>query len=331
MIAALDSIGHRFSGEPVMKEVSSVPDEPLHRSKVAHVLLLAGAVRPNELTRQLGRHVLTLPLRTGYSLLRHWTEMIGADQNVAGNVQTRILTSTGGDTQSVSRRLAQRGNWQVTCDSKPLRGTGGAVRDAIDDLNDDDVVLVADAAQLLYRPLAELLNQMPAVQSDVTVFATPNGGSTFIRGRVGVLRELPAVGYVDLREQSLAMLAKRHRVEVVRWSTEPSLPIRKALDYIEAVALVSGNQAGGARDLGQSRGYAEDWEKRFVHIEIGASVASSAKLHDAVILEGGGVEPGAVVVRSVVGRGGIVAAGSTVRGSVVATPQDGRRSGTHDR
>jgi NDP-sugar pyrophosphorylase family protein len=50
----------------------------------------------------------------------------------------------------------------------------------------------------------------------------------------------------------------------------------------------------------------EEWKSTFAIVEPGASVAPSARIHDSIILSGATVDAGAVVVRSVIGPGGIV-------------------------
>jgi hypothetical protein len=56
----------------------------------------------------------------------------------------------------------------------------------------------------------------------------------------------------------------------------------------------------------------EDWMCTFKLTEDGAAVDSSARLHDSVVLSGGRVGSRSSVVRSLVGPGGVVAAGTEV-------------------
>jgi hypothetical protein len=84
-------------------------------------------------------------------------------------------------------------------------------------------------------------------------------------------------------------------VRVVQCRRPTGLPIRLLSDYVAALRALHQPVRGASTDP-----WAEDWKSTFAIVEPGATVSSSARIHDSVVLAGGIVEAGAVVVRSVV-------------------------------
>ena len=121
------------------------------------------------------------------------------------------------------------------------------------------------------------------------------------------------MGFVDLKEQALAQIARRHRVSVLKQHGAPALQMRTASEYVRALRWLHRDAAHGAAD----GAFVEDWAPRFSIRERGATVHATARLHDSVVLDGGTVHRGAVLVRSVVCAGGVVPARATVVDAVI--------------
>jgi len=69
----------------------------------------------------------------------------------------------------------------------------------------------------------------------------------------------------------------------------------------------------------------EDWWATFSVIEPGAQVASSARVHDSVVLNGAKVGENTVLVRSVIGPGARIGRNQAVVDQVVGTQNGERR------
>jgi len=160
------------------------------------------------------------------------------------------------------------------------------------------LVLVANAAQVLLDPLPTIAAELHARKSDVTVVSHEDGtpsGLMLVSCRA--LRLIPSRGFVDMKEQALPLIAAKYDVRVVHRRRPTGLPVRSLSDYIQALRFHHRQKSGrhSANDP-----LAEDWSPTFSLVENGAHVDASARLHDSVVLRGARVEPGAVIVRSVV-------------------------------
>jgi NDP-sugar pyrophosphorylase family protein len=132
--------------------------------------------------------------------------------------------------------------------------------------------------------------------------------------RCAVLRQIPASGYVDLKEQALPLLAAQFNIRHLPQPTPTALPIRTLEQYITAM------QCRYRRRLGRTgpvNPFDEDCRPTFAIVEEGASISAEARVHDAVILRGARVESKAIVVRSIVCPGAVVLAGQRVVGELV--------------
>src|SRR5205085_399511 len=120
---------------------------------------------------------------------------------------------------------------KVMRDPFEYRGTGGVLHDVARELEDDDYLVVATGAQLLLEPLKELVAGLTRRGGDVGILAHRDGmPSGLMLVRCGVLRQISDLGFVDLKEQALPAIAKKHRVTVETWETA-SYAIRTAGDY----------------------------------------------------------------------------------------------------
>ena len=178
------------------------------------------------------------------------------------------------------------------------------LRDLAAEYGDDDLILVANAAQVLLDPLAALAAALDGRGGDVGLVSHDDGTpSGVMLLTCKALRPIADAGYVDMKEQALPRIASRFDVRVLRHRRPTGLPIRTLEDYVQGLRFHHRHRAGKPV---VSDPLAEDWSPAFSLVEGGATVGAGARVHDSVVLAGGVVEPGAVVVRCVVCPGGVV-------------------------
>ncbi|MFA9478196.1 hypothetical protein ACERK3_07790 [Phycisphaerales bacterium AB-hyl4] len=285
-------------------------------SRVRGVVLLAGTMRVSELGEAIQRSMLDLPIRAGQSMLAGWCEQVatlGALINVE-RCELRVRINEGVHRPTVPKKL-NRVAVDVEVDTSAYRGSGGVLRDIAQDFDDDQYLLVANAAQVLLEPLADLVKALAEPQAAVSLVShrdgTPSGVMLI---RCDVLKRLPAVGFIDLKEQALPGIAREHDVRVLHRDRPTGLPVRTLANYITALQTLY-RSAKNADEAASP--FVEDWQSTFALIEPGAEVGDSARIHDSIVLDGGRVGDGAVLVRGVVGPGGVVAANRTMVDCVV--------------
>jgi hypothetical protein len=267
--------------------------------RLACVVLLGGSVRPTQFSKVVGRPLLDLPCRAGRTLLEEWREQVAdlaADRDE--NISLRVLSDITREGRRSAGDDAAR-HITVTFDRDPseLRGTGGVLRDISEAYSPDDFLLVANAAQFLLAPLPQLVRQLDELRADVAVLAHRDGTpSTLMLLRCGCLKSIPKVGFIDMKEQAIPILAKSNDVRAVYVDHKMTLGLRTTQAYLAGLRLLHT----------PSKGTDDNWRSAFTIVEDGASVDPGARLHDSVVLRGGRVDPGAVLVRSVVCPGGTV-------------------------
>jgi exopolysaccharide biosynthesis WecB/TagA/CpsF family protein len=280
------------------------------------VVLLGGAVRTSKLTTAIERSILDLPLEDGRSILAYWQEetiklrrMIGLDAlDVRVVVDHASSEPTPPDARDGVRVLVER-------DSSSYRGTGGVLRDLATQYDDQDVLLIANAAQALLSPLCELTRSLAELEGDVSLVSHADGSpSGLMLVRCRALRGVPQTGYVDMKEQALPSIAREFKVNHLYQTRATGMPIRTLGEYISALQRRYRVSQG---QVISSDPFAEEDHPTFALAEKGAIIDPEARVHDSVVLEGAVVEAGAVVVRSIVCPGGTLAAGETAIDSLV--------------
>lgn len=316
--------------------------------RLRHVFLLSGAPRPGGFLANLGCNVLDLPVDGEADLLDLWcerlTQAMGEDRLSAASVQVlcdpRIPLPRESGPRGPGVRVALRR------DSRAHRGTGGALRDAIDrfDADDEELALVLPAAQFPSAALPPLIARALEVNADAVVIcaghdAPPVG---FIV-RCGLLRAIRNAGYIDLKEQALAQFARTHDVCVIRAADVVAQHIATLEDYLQSLSLAAldadetfespidraslgevsidcSSRAGdGVADVLMAPAISPsrspvmrdafaclEGRSRFAIVQNGAVAEDGAVLHDAVALAGSVVHRGAIVARSVLTAGAIV-------------------------
>ncbi|MBC7835842.1 MAG: hypothetical protein H7Y88_12200 [Phycisphaerales bacterium] len=288
------------------------------------IVLLAGSVRESGLARGVSRSLLDLPIRESATLLQAWCSQAEELACAVGieKLQLRIISnrsSAAPTSQSVSSRV----DLSLEYDKGELRGTGGLLRDIAEDYAPDDVVLVANAYQLLLTPLHELVATLAGVMGDIALLADDESAPCGLQlVRCGVLRSIKSKGFIDFKEQVLPALAKVCQVRVAIRPWCGVLPVRTLDSYIQALRQAHSKAPDRDRDP-----FAEDWFQTFSIVEESASVHPSAKVHDSVVLGGATVGANAVIVRSVVCEGGVVQPGEGVHDRVITVADRARRNG----
>jgi N-acetylglucosaminyldiphosphoundecaprenol N-acetyl-beta-D-mannosaminyltransferase len=274
-------------------------------ARLRAMVLLGGSVRSRPLVAACDRSVLDLPLDAEGSIFNHWLKHATELARYAGieSLPVRVMVNRNAP-EPVSAAPAYYGKFRVERDLSEYRGTGGVLRDLAADYDDDDLVLVCNAAQILLDPLAAITTALDRKDGDVTLVSHNDGIPSGVQLiRCDTLRMIPDHGFVDMKEQALPLIASKYNVTVLHCRRPTGLPIRTLADYIGAMRHYHRRSQGKPA---LSDPLAEDWQPAFAIVEQGASLDPSAHVHDAVVLKGGVVEKGAVVVRSIVCPGGVV-------------------------
>ena len=296
-------------------------------SRLRALVLLGGSVRPTPLSTSIGRSLLDLPLDENGSVLNHWLNHAAELAHVAGlaKLPVRVMVDRNSP-EPISAAVKYYGTFRVERDQSEYRGTGGVLRDLAQQYDDDDLILVANAAQLLLDPLVSLANTLDGKHGDVGVISHRDGTpSGIMLVSCKTLRLVPPTGFIDMKEQAMPLIAGRYAVEVVHRRRPTGLPIRTVQDYVTAMRLYHMRRAGKPTLYDP---LAEDWQPAFGIVEEGAVVDPTARVHDSIVLRGGVVEAGAVLVRTVVCPSGLVRRERTLVDEFVKPVTSGRFAGT---
>ncbi|HSU65951.1 MAG TPA: WecB/TagA/CpsF family glycosyltransferase [Tepidisphaeraceae bacterium] len=296
-------------------------------SRLRGVVLLGGAVRASELGAAALRPVLDLPLDDRGSVLNHWLNHASDVARWAGRdrIPVRIKVNQNAP-EPRSAEVRHYGNFRVERDLSDYRGTGGVLHDLAADYEDEDFILVANAAQLLLDPLASITEAMALKGGDITLVSHEDGTpSGIMLIKCKTLRLIQPRGFVDMKEQALPLIASKYDVRVLHRRRPTGLPVRSLSDYIQALRLHHREKSGRPPSTDP---LAEDWGPSFSIIEEGAKVDPSARVHDSVVLRGARIEPGAIVVRGLVCPGGVVARDRAAVDRIVSGFKEGKGSGS---
>lgn len=290
------------------------------------LVLLGGSVRPTPLTTRTGRSILDLPVDDSGSILNHWVHHASELSAGAGlaDLPVRVLVNHGSlDPMSMAGKNYT--HLRVERDFAEYRGTGGVLGDLAKDYGDQDLILVANAAQLLMEGLYPLAQALEESGGQVSLMAHQDGTpSGLMLITCGALRLIPRSGFVDMKEQALPGIAAQYDVTVVNRGRPTGLPIRSLAEYIAALRQYHRRRAGKPPI---SDPLAEEWRPTFSIVEEGAVVDGMARVHDSVVLKGARVEPGAVLVRSVACDGAVIRHDRTAVDRIVAANDQMRQRG----
>src|SRR5687768_87824 len=145
----------------VMREIvpSASPPAAARLVRLRALVLLGGSLRADAFASGIRRSVLDLPVDSTHSLLNLWQDHAASLADAAGldEIQARVLVN------SAAAQPASHAGYEITAaprvdvhverDPSELRGTGGLLKDLCRGYDDADLVLVANAAQILLDPL----------------------------------------------------------------------------------------------------------------------------------------------------------------------------------
>jgi mannose-1-phosphate guanylyltransferase len=285
-----------------MPAVEDSKPSPLSRLRAVIVWCQTTAT---PLVNATGRSTLDLPVDGQHTILGSlMKEIDGLGRSAGiGHLPTRLLTNPLGAKLLFGVRSQYP---QLSAELHPFdaRGTGGVMCDVGRHYQDDDLLLILEAAQISEEPLAAAARELAFRAADVSVFAhADQSPSVMMLVRCGCLRSLPRLGSVDLRTQGLPMIARKHRVDVVNRPKASGSLIETLGQYIGVLRRYHQRTLTPAQTPQSESAH---WQPIFSLVEHGGEVFPGATLYDAVVLKGGRVEAGATVVRSVVGPGCVV-------------------------
>jgi hypothetical protein len=272
--------------------------------QLAAVVLMAGSVRQTDLGRTAQRALLDLPVLQGRTVGDCWLERVRELREARKQPDLPLIVAANG----IAGSPRDTGSWPCTrvfMDSEAARGSGGALHDAVKGLPRDHSILVIPGHSYPREGLSPLLDVLSRIGSDVMIHAdlasVPSG--VFLL-RCSALANVSPNGFADLKEQVLPQLPAGMDARVVRTDHAMPIAIRSLEGYIKALRAAAGRDAAEAP--------LEEWRCTFTLAEPGSEVHPTARLHDSIVLAGGRVGADALVVRSLVGPGGTVAAGDAV-------------------
>ena len=272
-------------------------------SRITEVVLLAGTVRPTPLHKPLGRSGLDLPVDESRSILNHWQDHIShlANHLQRQQLDTHVMIDWTA-TAPITGWSNSRSIISIERDPLELRGTGGVLHDLAKRHNDEDYMLVISANQLLFEPLDQLVVDMATLGGDVQLLSYEDGTPAgMMLCRCGALRDIAPIGFVDMKEQALPVIARHHQTLVLRRKKADVQPIRTLANYLEGLRRMHGLDDNDMIS-----------QPIFNLVEVGAEVDPKASLREAVVLRGARIEKGAVVARSLIGVGAHIKAGQVI-------------------
>lgn len=288
---------------------------------VRSVILLAGQVGRNPFADGVGRSILDLPVEPGRTVLDVWLEQLDGLARALDLSRLHVCVSvdrTGHLPRATTTAECPRVEIEAARDAGEYRGTAGVVKDLTKGYGDDDWVMVGAANQMQRESLVDVFEALKERGESVSVVPSGDGevAGMFLL-RCARLKDVPEVGFVDLKEQAIPAARGHAPLAVVRRPAGSLLPVRTLAEYVRTLRVIHGG--GDANGPGASREdpFGETWKSVFSIVESGAQVAGGAILQDAVVLAGGVVERGAVVARSVVCAGGTVQRGQHIVESIV--------------
>ena len=120
--------------------------------------------------------MLDLPLDEKGSVLTGWLDQAADLAKAVGipKLPVRVMVNHKSPEPS-SADPRHYGSFRVERDLSEYRGTGGVLHDLANDYADDDLILVANAAQILLDPLPAIVAALEKTGGDVTVVSHEDG------------------------------------------------------------------------------------------------------------------------------------------------------------
>jgi NDP-sugar pyrophosphorylase family protein len=286
---------------------------------IAACVLLAGGLRPSPLVLATGRNILDLYATEMRSNLDVWLARL----EPLGKMPVRVVH--GGDTPAPM--TPTRDAWpDLTIERDPagFRGPGGVIRDLSVDYPGESTVLVGEASRFVSCDISELVREHRRKNADATVGMNSDGSPAgVIAIRRSALDYIGPVGFVDLKEQWLTKVISSGGAVVAHpLRGAGAMLLRTRSDLLAAARVACGKvqgapviepvflHAGGPQAADTSDDTIPNSQNGFSVICAGARVASSAFIHDAVVMPGAEVGERAIVVRSIIAPGVRVESGA---------------------
>jgi len=277
----------------------------LQSSGLGRAVLLAGGLTPTPLTMAAQCSVLDLWLTPLDTVLDLWMRQIHAigDVEVMVSCSPRVPPPVLPPTPGV----------EIVCDATEYRGPAGVVFDTCADMAAHETVLVGEAARFVDADLSGMLAAHARSAAAVTVACnadhTPAGVYLIERGTLDLV---PALGFMDLKEQWLSrVVSSGRRTMVYKLDTGASHMLRSR-DHFLAAARVAGLRGGNGTSAEN-----DDPSRARSVVSRSASVHDSARVWGSVVMGGAVVEEGAVIARSLIAPGAHVVASSVIVDRVV--------------
>lgn len=284
------------------------------------VILLSGAVRPTPFLSSIERSVLDLPIESGVSLLSDWQRQASEAATACEQASMEIRVVLDDAALAPQTVAPTGGGVYVERDPTELRGTGGIVRDLAQRFEPDDRLFIVGGPQLLARSLKAIVAELAECGGDVAVAAHQDGlPCSLMLVRCGAVLDLPEVGFVDMKEQGLPVIARKHRVLVRPYAHRIALPLMNEANYVAALRWHHSQQKGDF----EAGAFDEEWDRRFAIIEPGATVHPGALIHDSVVLAGAVIGRNATVVRSVICTNSIIRKESVITDALIGSARRG--------
>ena len=312
----VDGILRVLGGAPILRPAArppklAVPTTPgadapqvpvevvIHRPlDLAACILLAGGLRPSPLVNATGRSVLDLSLTPQRTVLDCWVDRL---TETAPEMPIRVVHDAIIPPPWPGKHVGER--VLIEKEPKSLRGPAGVIGDLCRGYGPQQCVIVAEAARYVGCSLKPLIAEHTQRGADVTVAANADGTPAGIYAiRVGSLDLVPAVGFMDLKEQWLRRAVDAGlEVRVHQLASPGALPLRTRRQFLRAAAVA--NASVDAPVICHGSRVAPDATVEGSVIMPGATVASEAVIVRSVVAPNCHIESGADIVDAVVHAG----------------------------
>lgn len=292
--------GIRSDQEPLdgIAEISTASE-----GRVQAFILLGGGLTASPLTEATRCSVLDLLVGPNDStVFDRWMKQIVGLNGLAVD-EMPVIIANGGGTPAPRLEGHQTGRRvEVVVDKQDFRGAAGVVCDVSRHLDDEALLLVAEAARTPDFDLAAGVRAHHESGFDATVLVNPDDtpAGVYLMAR-HLLKFVQSEGYMDLKEQWLTrVIASDRRVGVHRIANGYSQPIRTREQLLKAAGAAAGHSASRDHSLRFGADAIAATGKGFRCVAPDARVDASAFVLDSIIMPGASVGPSCVVTRSIV-------------------------------
>lgn len=284
-------------------------------------VVLAGGLSPSPLARDTGLSVLDLWAGNDVgTVAQSWAKAFG--RGIGGDA--RVLCLYG---DPVPAPGLEQVEFDRLDDASPYRGPAGALSDARARIDADEIVVV-EGARLLSSGIGRLIEHHRQSEALVTVARDPQGSPAGVYAiRAEALDEVPPRGFMDLKEQWLNKLLAAGKRVVVHEIAGRSLLLKTREDFLDAVLQLAGKRSAGENRLVCDSRTLHGFGSHRSEVAADARVEPGAVVVDSVVMPGAVVQAGSVVVRSLVGPRALVETGTRLVDGCVfergVSPQNG--------